>query len=271
MATLSELPFVDIHCHLLPGIDDGAASWEVTLAMARQAVEDGIERVVVTPHQLGNYSCNRGDAIRSLVRETQDFLKSHEVPLQIQPGADVRIEPEMIPGLESGEVLSLADLRRHVLLELPHELYFSIDRVLEQLNGQAMVGILSHPERNQGILKMPEVIEPLVRRGCLMQITAASLVGTFGPQCKQMSEWLLEKGLVHFISTDAHSTRARRPNMSRAFDAAVEIVGEEIALDLCCRNPAAVAEGAEVQPLTRPVKKVYRGFFGALFNKRAAA
>ena len=268
MAMTCDLPFVDIHCHLLPGIDDGAESWDTTLAMARQAVEDGIQTVVVTPHQLGNYSSNRGDMIRSLVGETRKFLAQHQIPLRIEPGADVRIEPEMIAGLQSGEIVSLADLRKHVLLELPHELYFSIDRVLDQLNRDGMTGILSHPERNKGILERPEVVEPLVRRGCLMQITAASLIGTFGSDCQRMSEWLLKQGLVHFISTDAHSTGSRRPNLSRAFAVAAEIAGVEIALDLCCRNPACVADGEEVQPLIRPINKSSKGLFGSLFRKR---
>ncbi|NND97126.1 MAG: hypothetical protein HKN47_07350 [Pirellulaceae bacterium] len=268
MTPRRELPFVDIHCHLLPGIDDGSDSWDTTLAMAQQAVDDGIETIVVTPHQLGNYNCNHGDAIRHLVAETRDFLAQHQVPLRIEPGADVRIEPEMIAGLQSGEVVSLADHRKHVLLELPHELYFSIDRVLDQLHHHGMTGILSHPERNQGILQSPHVVEPLVRQGCLMQITAASLIGTFGPDCQRMSEWLLNEGLVHFISTDAHSTRSRRPNLSRAFEAASEIAGDEIALDLCCRNPACVVNGQDVQPLIRPVKANSKGLFASLFGKR---
>ena len=235
------------------------------MAMARQAVEDGIDTIIVTPHQLGSYSVNRGDSIRQLVRETREFMVQHQLPLRIEPGADVRIEPEMIAGLESGEILSLADLRQHVLLELPHELYFSIDRVLDQLKRQGMTGILSHPERNQGILQRPELVEPLVRHGCLMQITAASLVGTFGKDCQEMSEWLLKRGLVHFIATDAHTTRTRRPNLSDAFAIAADIVGVEIARDLCCINPACVADGKEVPPLIRPVHR--KSVFSSLFSK----
>lgn len=270
MTHLPDCPFVDIHCHLLPGIDDGSDSWDTTLAMARQAVCDGISTIVVTPHQLGNYGNNRGESIRKLVRKTEAFLSNHKVPLRILPGADVRIEPEMVEGLKSGDVVSLADHRKHVLLELPHELYFSIDRLLGQLRQMGMVGILSHPERNEGILKRPEVLQPLVRQGCLMQVTAASLIGTFGAECARMSEWLLREGLVHFISTDAHSIRSRRPNMSRAYTRAVEIVGEEIALDLCCNNPSRVANGEEVPALIRPVKANSRGLFASLFGKRKA-
>ena len=156
MSDAQNLPFVDIHCHLLPEIDDGADSWDETLAMARIAVDDGISTIVVTPHQLGNNSQNRGDAIRDLVAKTRQFLADHSVPLRIEPGADVRIEPEMIAGLRSGEVVSLADQRAHVLLELPHEIYFSIDRVLEQLRESGLAAI-----------KFQEVVDLAVQMGIL--------------------------------------------------------------------------------------------------------
>lgn len=239
-------PLVDIHCHLIPGIDDGAKSWDETLAMARMAVDDGIETIVVTPHQLGNFSHNRGPQIREKTAELQRVLDEHEIPLTVLPGADVRIEPEMVALLCRGEVLSLADRRKHVLLELPHELYFPLEGVLDQLHAHNMVGILSHPERNQGLLKDPRLIEPLVDRGCLMQVTAGSLMGTFGPPAQQFAEWMIQRRLVHFLSTDAHGPKSRRPLMQRAFWQVAELADEPFALDICCRNPAAVAEGRSV-------------------------
>src|SRR5690242_20395363 len=115
--------FVDIHCHLLPGIDDGAKNWDDTLAMARMAVSDGTSTIICTPHQLGSFSHNEGDAIRNLVTEARERLAAEQIPLNVLPGADVRIEPGMVESIHRGEVLSLGDYKRHVLLELPHELY----------------------------------------------------------------------------------------------------------------------------------------------------
>ncbi len=247
--------FVDIHCHLAPDIDDGAKTWEDALAMARMAADDGISAIVVTPHQLGAYGHNTGDVIRARVRQLQQFLDDHKVGLRVYPGGDVRIESEMIAKLRTGEVMTLADRRKHVLLELPHELYFPLEPVLDDLAGIQLVGILSHPERNQGILKQRDVLERLVNRGCLMQITAGSLMGTFGPHSQELSEWMLERGLVHFIATDAHSPKSRRPLMRRAFDRVVELVGWDAAVEFCCRNPAAVAAGEDVAPGRRATKK----------------
>ncbi len=249
---LSPEPFVDIHCHLLPGIDDGSKSWDESLEMARIAVADGTETIVVTPHQLGAFRHNGGAEVRDRTAELQRVLADHDIPLRVLPGADVRIETDMIAKLRAGDVLTLADHRLHVLLELPHELYFPLEPVLDQLHTAGMVGILSHPERNQGLLKKPSLLEPLVEYGCLMQVTAGSLLGTFGPESRELSERMLESGLVHFVATDAHGCRSRRPLMQRAFARVVELAGEATAIELCCRNPAAVAEGrdVEVQPPT---------------------
>lgn len=239
---------IDIHCHMLPAIDDGAASWDDSLAMAEMAVRDGIKTIITTPHQLGNFSGNRGDTIRDLTSEFQELLDQHEIPLTVLPGADVRIEPEMIAGIRAGDVLTLADRRRHVLLELPHEVYLPLDRLLDDLRAARLVGILSHPERNRGILTRPDVLGPLVDAGCLMQVTAGSIVGTFGPQIQQFAQRLVSDGLVHFLATDAHSPRSRRPLMRRALQQVAALVGREAAHELCCRNPSFVAAGRDVPP-----------------------
>ena len=240
------LQFVDVHCHMLFGIDDGSKSPEESLEMARMAVEDGISTVVLTPHQLGSFRNNTGDTIRARVAEFQELLDEHQIALRVLPGADVRIEPDMLALIQAGQVVTLGDHRRHVLLELPHEIYFPLEPVLEQLHAASMVGILSHPERNQGLLRDPRHLAPLVEMGCLMQVTCGSLTGTFGPASQQMSEWMLDQGMVHILATDAHGARARRPLMNRAYQIATRLVGPEVANRMCCSNPAAIAEGRDI-------------------------
>ncbi len=244
-------PFVDIHCHLLPELDDGARSWDETLAMARMAVDDGISTVVATPHQLGRHAQNDGHTILAHTAKAQQFLLQQDVPLRVLPGADVRIEPDLIRKLQCGEVLTLAGRGRHVLLELPHDVYLPLDGLLAKLRGIGITGILSHPERNLGVLGQPEVLEPLVDAGCLLQVTASALVGGFGEQIERFARRLLKKRLVHFVSTDAHGTKSRRPLLRRTFDRIARLVGEETAVDLCCRNPALVASGEAVDPVVR--------------------
>lgn len=238
--------FADIHCHLLPGIDDGAPDIATSLAMAQMAVADGTHTIVVTPHQLGNYSANQGEEIRRQTKLLQRVLNEHSIPLELLPGGDVRIEDGMIEKILAGDVMTLGDHHTHVLLELPHELYFPLENVLGELQRHGISGVLSHPERNQGILHDPTLLPPLVELGCLMQVTAGSLMGTFGSRSQELSEWMLEQGLVHFIATDAHGARSRRPLMRRAYDRIAELVGEPTALDLCSINPELVACGKPV-------------------------
>jgi len=228
---------VDIHCHMLPGIDDGPRDWEESLVMARMAVADGMATVIVTPHQLGNHRDNEGRTIRDRTAHFQQFLDQHGVPLCVLPGADVRIEPDLIQKVRAGEVVTLADRGRYVLLELPHEIYLPLEGLLNNMHRAGLVGILSHPERNAGILREPRLVGPLVEAGCLMQVTSGSLLGHFGPESQKLSEWLLAEGLIHFVATDAHGSTARRPLLRRAFDRVAELAGHQVACDLCCSNP----------------------------------
>ncbi len=248
-------PFADIHCHLLPGIDDGANHWDDTLAMARMAVEDGISAVVATPHQLGSWSENRGEAIRSLVDECNERLSAERIPLTVLPGGEIRIEPGLIEELVTGELVTLGDHRRHVLLELPHELYFPIDGLMNELAARRITVLLAHPERNQGLLRQPDLAVDLVNAGCLMQLTAGSLCGMMGSHVDDMAVWMISEGLVHVVAPDAHSPRTRRPQMSRAYDRICELVDVATADDLCCQNPALIAAGRSVPVGRRTVPK----------------
>jgi protein-tyrosine phosphatase len=252
------LHFVDIHCHLLPELDDGAGSWDEALAMARLAAADGISTIVATVHQLGNFAENRGDKIRTQADRLQTILNQRGVALKVLPGADVRIEPGMIGKIRTGEVLTLADRGRHVLLELPHEVYLPLDRLLFDLKRAGLTGILSHPERNQGIIAQPGVVKSLVESGCLIQVTAASLLGGFGTRVRSVAEQFVKQGLVHFVSTDAHSPRSRPPLLSEAYDRVVELASPAMATECFCRNPAAVAAGKAVAPGRRKISSPVR-------------
>jgi protein-tyrosine phosphatase len=261
-------PFVDIHCHLLPGIDDGSKSWAESLTMAQMAVADGFETIICTPHQLGNFRHNDGDSIRQHTQEMTRFLAKHKVPLRVMPGGDVRIEDDMFDLLRAGKVLTLGDQGRHVLLELPHELYFPLEGVLDGLESMGMVGILSHPERNQGLLRRPELLAPLVERGCLMQITAGSLMGTFSSASQELAESMVRQRLVHFVSTDAHGPKSRRPLLARAYHRVADIDNAEVADLLCCKNPTAVANGVDAEMLEPQLEG--RGIFDWLGWRKAA-
>lgn len=240
--------FVDIHCHLLPGLDDGPTTWADSVAMAEMAVADGISTIVSTTHQLGNYCGNSAAIIRQHAARLQELLDESRIPLQVLPGGEVRIEPDLTGRIERGDVLTLADRRRYVLLELPHDVYFPLDRPLAELRAAGLVGVLAHPERNLGILASPGVLRPLVEAGCLLQVTAASLLGSFGPRIRTFTEQLIRQRLVSVIGSDAHGAKVRRPGLRAAFDRIAEMTGRSTAVELCCRNPACIVAGQPLAP-----------------------
>jgi protein-tyrosine phosphatase len=240
--------FVDLHCHLLPGLDDGPATWSESIGMAEMAVADGTGTIVATPHQLGSYGGNGGATIRQHVARLQQQLTARNIPLCVLPGADVRIEPDLVSRIAGGEVLTVADRKRHVLLELPHEIYLPLERLLAELKAAGVVGILTHPERNQGILGSPGVLRSLIERGCLLQVTAASLMGAFGERIRAFCEQLIRQEMVSFVSSDAHGTQSRPPGLGPAFRRVAELAGRSTAIALFCGNPARVVAGRAVQP-----------------------
>ena len=248
-------PFVDIHCHILPGIDDGAKHWDDALAMARLAAEDGTATIVATPHQLGSWSDNRGDEIRPLVAELNARLAAEDILLTVLVGGEIRIEPGLVEQLVTGELVTLGDHRRHVLLELPHELYFPIDGLMTELAARRITVVLAHPERNEGILRKPELAAELVDAGCLMQLTAGSLCGTMGPHVQALAEQMIAKGQAHIVATDGHSPKTRRPLLGRAYERICELADVQTAEELCCRNPARIAAGRSVTAGRRTIQR----------------
>ena len=239
--------FTDIHCHILPDIDDGANDLNQSLKMAQMAREDRTTCLIATPHQLGTNGQVTAEIIRDGVRSLQTAIDAEEIPVVVRSGADVRIDPELPKLLKQGKVLTLADRDKHVLLELPHDTYYPIDQLLKSLRKQGLVGILSHPERNRGIIKNPDVMWDVIEAGGLLQITAASLTGVFGSSCQEIAELAVDEGLIHFIASDAHDTKHRPFGMQEAFNTICDMAGEKLADLVCCENPARVFEGDDVK------------------------
>lgn len=241
--------FFDIHSHLLPGLDDGAADLAQSLAMARQAVAEGVEMALCTPHQGGRYRATHAAAIREAVKRLRAALAEARIPLEIGVGGDVRIEADLPQRLAAGEIATLNDHGRHVLLELPHEVYWPLDTLAAQLARRGVTGILTHPERNAEIAARPQLLDEVIAAGCLVQITADSLLGRFGPLAERVSRRWLAKGQVHFVAGDAHDTAYRPFRGRQAFARIAEWTDSDTAEALLSRNPKAVIEGREIPPL----------------------
>ncbi|MGO8748536.1 MAG: tyrosine-protein phosphatase [Thermoguttaceae bacterium] len=259
---------VDIHCHLLPGIDDGPPEWSVSLETARALVAQGVSSAIVTPHQLGAYPNNRGETIRQRTAELQDRLASEDVPLRVLPGAEIHIEATLLPRLASGQLLTLADRGRHVLVEMPEAVFLPPGRLVAELKAAGMVVVLAHPERNRGAMGQPELLAAAVRDGCLLQVTAGSLSGLFGNRVQAFAESLVRRGLVRFVASDAHGPQGRASALRPAYLRVVQWIGEKAAGELFSADPSRIAAGSAVASGRRSVEK---SGWGKWFARKIAA
>jgi protein-tyrosine phosphatase len=248
--------FIDIHCHCLPGLDDGPVNRPDALALCRALVDDGIDTVVATPHQLGRFDGrNKAAQVRTAVKVLTRQLQDAGIPLTVLPGADVRVDERIPSLLRDNTVLTLADRGKHLLLELPHDAFIDIEPLLGQLADRRISVIISHPERHPVLAARPEIIAKWSGFGACVQITAGSLLGQFGPAAQQAAGYFLESGFTGIVATDAHDTKHRCPSMKAAFKWITQKLGQDAARRLCIENPKRVIEGKHIEPLSPAVKQ----------------
>lgn len=230
---------IDIHCHILPGLDDGPNTWDQSIEMARQAAADGVHALVATPH----IHLEAGEDLANKVKQNLAELRYHctvlEIPLVLAVGGEVvaRLRPE------SCRLFTLNNAN-YVLIEFPH-LYLPSDAAesIFYLVTAGLTPIIAHPERNNAVIERPERLVALTRLGALVQITGGSLLGAFGRHAKACAEHLLQIGVVSFLASDAHAPTERRPVLSSSVRAAARIIGTAAAWDLVVTHPSAVLAG----------------------------
>jgi len=244
---------VDIHHHLLHGLDDGADSLETSVEMARQAVAEGITHVVCTPHA-NSYHDFDPSVNTARVDELRARLADEKIPLTLGLGCDFHMSFDNVK-------LALADPARfsinglgYLLVEVPeYGLPPGLTETFFQLQLAGMTPILTHPERNPILQQTPQRIPEWAEQGCLIQVTASSLTGFWGERPEIIARWLLDRSAVHILASDAHDTRRRVPNLSAARAVAEDIVGEEYADALVDGNPGAIVNGMPIPYCPRPV------------------
>lgn len=238
---------VDIHCHVLPGLDDGPPTLGDSLDLCRALVRDGVTTVIATPHQLGRYEgANSPAEVRSAVSKLRLSLAEQKVPLNVMPGGDVRVDHRLSAMLETDDICSLADGGRYLLLELPHETYIELRQLIVDFAAESRTVIISHPERNGVLSRHPDAVFPWLDKGAVLQVTAGSLLGEFGTLATESSWHWLEEGQVHLVATDAHHAKYRPPLMSEAINQIALRLGEAVARRVCIDNPRRVLLGEAV-------------------------
>lgn len=259
---------IDLHCHILPGIDDGAKTSVESLEMARIAVADGIHTLACTPHIYPGMYMNDGPGIAHACASLQAELDQRGIALKLVVGADVHLVPGLVDGLRSGRIPTLNG-SSYLLLEPSHTTPPPrLETSVLELIQAGYTPILTHPERLAWVESHHRVLQRLVAQGAWMQVTAASLTGVFGRRARYWGERFIGEGHTHLLATDAHSTGRRSPRLSEGLEVARRLVGSAEASRLVIEHPAAVLKSLPPQDagLAReqatPPSRVRRWFSG---------
>lgn len=232
---------IDLHCHFLPGIDDGPKTLQEALQMAEFAVAEGIRHSVMTPHiQPGCYD-NDVTSIRLAYDAFQRALNERGIPLTISMAAEVRICAELPHMISQNKIPFIGswENKKVLLLEFPHDqIPIGADKLAAWLLARDIVPLIAHPERNQAVIRQPEKLTPFTRLGCLLQVTASSVTGLFGSASQQCALRLIEQNLVTVLASDAHNLHKRQPTLRPAVDHLKNVIGEQLAGALVTRHPA---------------------------------
>lgn len=251
-STIRDASMIDLHCHMLPAIDDGARDLETALQMAALAVDDGVTLTACTPHIYPGVFDNTVGDIEAGLKQFKSELETAGIPLQLTYGADIQVQPGLVKGLEDGTLPTLGN-SRYFLFEPPH--HTPLPRLGDLVYGALLAGyvpVITHPERLSYIESDYEKFADFARQGAWIQLTGGSLLGRFGPHAKAVSERLLADGLTHLLASDGHNLNNRTPVLSEAREAAAVIVGEEEASRLVLGRPQAILANAEPDTVTLP-------------------
>ena len=270
---------IDLHCHLLPGIDDGAVDLDTSLEMARIAVADGITLTACTPHIYPGLFENTGDQIKRDVEALRARLREAGIALELTYGADIQLVPEMLQGLGSGRMPTLNG-GRYFLFEPPHHTVpVGFERMMFDLLASGYVPVITHPER---LTWLDEEHYPwfvhAANKGAWIQLTAGAVTGRFGRGPKYWSERFLDDGIVHILATDAHEPRHRPPLLSEGRAAAEPFVGAEEAERLVSGRPRAIIDDLDPstvppppafssEPRVRPARQQKQGWLSRFFAR----
>lgn len=244
---------IDLHIHILPGLDDGPPDTEQALAMCRLAVADGTTAVVASPHMFnGMHDVARGDILAGVAR-LEGLLKAEEIALDVMPGADVHVAPDLGALVKGGYVMTIGDGGKYLMTELPQDIVpRGLSHLLFSIQLLGITPVISHPERNLEIQADPMLLAELVRAGNLVQVTAASVTGDFGEPAQKCAHALLKARMAHVVASDAHSCNRRRPGLSRAFAAVKELLSADEAEDIFIHRPMRIISGEYID-LPEPI------------------
>lgn len=248
---------IDIHSHILPGVDDGSPDIETSLEMLRMAAKSGTTDIVATPHN--NLEFEYSEAI--IANVFADLSQKAAGIINLHLGCDFHLSVENVQDALENPGKYTINGRGYLMVELPElTSLMGMRNVLNRLLGTRIVPVITHPERNPSIQGNIKELEGWVRDGCLMQVTGQSITGRFGNRAQRFAESLLQADLVHFVASDAHNVNDRVPVLTDSFKVVKQRYGTERAETLFIYNPAAALVGEAIYAVPSPKKSTLFSF-----------
>ena len=234
---------IDVHCHLLPGIDDGPSVWQESIEMARHAEAAGTKHCILTPHILPGTYDNTIDTITPVFTKFKQILIDNQIQLTISMAAEVHVCSELPMLLQSEKIPFLGNWygKKAILLELPyHFIPVGFEQLLNWLLAREIIPVIAHPERNKEIIINPQKASYYSSMGCLLQITASSINGLFGRDSQACAFFLINRDLITFVASDGHNLYKRQPSLQIACKILPAFIGEDKLKELVVTNPGVL-------------------------------
>ncbi|HEY3174377.1 MAG TPA: CpsB/CapC family capsule biosynthesis tyrosine phosphatase [Candidatus Polarisedimenticolia bacterium] len=263
--------YIDIHSHVLPGIDDGSRSLEESIELCRISAQDGVKVLVCTPHVDFRYTNRRG-TIEGPFGLVRDAVRQAGIDLDLIRGAEVHLAPDILVRLREKDLLTYDDKGRYLLLEFPfQQVIMGAEDMVYRLRLAGVTPVIAHPERIGWFMDDPDRLCKLVRLGALGQVTGGSLMGQFGEKSQRVGLTMVERNLVHVVASDAHDTSYRRPVLAEVARQVARQFGGARARTMFVDHPGAIVAGVEIErpePIEAPRR--FRGFLSSLFSRSRA-
>jgi len=237
---------IDLHCHILPGIDDGPDTLEGSLELCRLAVADGVTHAIATPHIHPGRWENSRQSIERDFQLLQSALTKNNIPLQLGFAGEVRITDQIMQQVGDNQIPFYGEMEGYniMLLEFPHgHITPGSEKLVEWLLQRGIRPLIAHPERNKQVMKDVSRLYPFLELGCWLQLTGGAVIGEFGKNAKALADKLLQGDFVTVIASDGHNTRSRPPRLKQAFNTVARVYGEDRAQRLMLHAPAAITVG----------------------------